>query len=104
GWQVIALPDQPYPTIIRDAQAAADGELFTDLSVAEWKALDAFEAPDYLLTRVDTTAGPAYIYAAPDDHGLTPAPWDLDDFREQQLPNYLDRCQRWRQHYNAQQQ
>nr|WP_269327908.1 gamma-glutamylcyclotransferase family protein [Kineosporia mesophila] len=103
GWQVIALPDQPYPTIITSAGGVADGQLFTDLSIAEWNALDAFEAPGYALNRVDTSSGPAYIYASPQDHGLTPAPWDVEAFRAEQLPNYLDRCRAWRQRYDAQQ-
>ncbi|GLY19390.1 gamma-glutamylcyclotransferase [Kineosporia rhizophila] len=103
GWQVIALPDQPYPTIITADGATATGQLFTDLTVAEWQTLDAFEAPTYALTRVETSAGPAYVYASPANHALTPGEWDVEAFGSEQLPNYLDRCRAWRQRYEAQQ-
>jgi len=104
GWQVTALPDQPYPSIIQAVDQVADGELLHDVDAAEWDALDCFEAPGYLLTRVTTSAGPAYVYAAAPDHGLTPQPWSLDRFRADELPNYLDRCRSWRQRYDARQQ
>jgi hypothetical protein len=100
GWRVNALPNDVYPTLIRDPHAQATGHLLTDLTTDERVTLDAFEHPTYQLTRLATTTGQtAWAYTAPDTHQADPTPWDLDTFATTHLPDYLTRCTTWRNHH-----
>jgi gamma-glutamylcyclotransferase (GGCT)/AIG2-like uncharacterized protein YtfP len=102
GWRVVSLPGRTYPGLARSPVATADGELLTDLGPTEWHTLDAFEADVYTLDRVDLVdGGHAWAYACADRADVFPAcPWQLDDFARDHLTGYLDRCARWRHHYN----
>lgn len=99
GWRVVRLPQRAYPGLVPD-QGEANGKVFTDLTDAEWTTLDAFEDPAYALTAVRVTPPLetdtlAYIWQG--QH--TNQPWATTDFNHDQLADYLDRCRKWRRHY-----
>lgn len=103
GWRVVALPDVVYPTLIRDGDGFAAGDLLIGLTPAEWQILDAFEASGYDLAPVRTRDGQAaYAYAEPDADTIAREPWDAQSFGAVHLTSYVERCTRWRQWYEAQ--
>src|ERR1700722_17971188 len=54
GWRVAALPGSVYPTLVT-AEAIAHGRLIADLTVHEWRIIDAFEDDNYDLRRLTLT-------------------------------------------------
>ncbi len=99
GWQVVRLPERVYPGLV-PGQGEANGKVFTDLTDTEWTTLDAFEDPAYTLTALRVllpleTDALAYVWRG--EH--VDQPWSSTDFGRDQLVDYLDRCHRWRRHY-----
>jgi gamma-glutamylcyclotransferase (GGCT)/AIG2-like uncharacterized protein YtfP len=102
GWRVVALPDVVYPTLIRDGDGFAAGDLLIGLTPAEWQTLDTFEASGYDLAPVRTRDGQAaYTYAEPAADTNGRQPWDAQHFGTAHLTAYVERCARWRQWYEA---
>lgn len=97
GWRIAALRDRPFPVLV-PAEGVASGILVTGLTSAEWRILDAFEAPSYELRVLDLDIGRGWTYVAgPEadaEWGILPDDWSRDAF---DLPSYLRRCAAWRQ-------
>lgn len=99
GWRIVRLPHRVYPGLV-PGQGEANGKVFTDLTDAEWTTLDAFEDPAYTLAAVRVlppaeTDSLAYIWR--NEH--VDQAWSTIDFGRNELADYLDRCRRWRRHY-----
>jgi gamma-glutamylcyclotransferase (GGCT)/AIG2-like uncharacterized protein YtfP len=97
GWRVAALRDRPFPVLV-PAEGAAAGVLLSGLTSAEWRVLDAFEAPSYELRKINLDVGHGWTYVAgaeaDADWGILQDDWVRDAF---DLPPYLRRCTEWRQ-------
>ncbi len=99
GWRVVRLPQRVYPGLV-PGQGEASGKVLTDLTDAEWTTLDAFEDPAYTLAAVRVQPSPepealAYIWQG--EH--VDQPWSTANFGRDELADYLDRCRKWRRHY-----
>ncbi|TQM79243.1 gamma-glutamyl AIG2-like cyclotransferase [Saccharothrix saharensis] len=97
GWRIAALRNRPFPVLVPGAGVAA-GVLLTDLTSAEWRIVDAFEARSYELRRLDLDIGRGWAYVAgaqaDADWGVLAHDWVRDAF---DLTPYLRRCSEWRQ-------
>jgi gamma-glutamylcyclotransferase (GGCT)/AIG2-like uncharacterized protein YtfP len=95
GWRAAALRERPFPGLV-SAEGAVDGIVLTDLTGAERELLDAFEGPMYArreLTLDDGTTAVAYVCV--DELLVLADDWDIERFRRDDLPAYLERCARW---------
>jgi gamma-glutamylcyclotransferase (GGCT)/AIG2-like uncharacterized protein YtfP len=100
GWRAAQLPERPYPGLVADSSAEAPGRVYKDLTEREWATLDAFEDPAYLLTALDLDNGRRGLaYVWPDDP--LPGTWTVDSLDPAGIRAYLDRCQAWRDRYDA---
>jgi gamma-glutamylcyclotransferase (GGCT)/AIG2-like uncharacterized protein YtfP len=95
GWRAAALRDRPFPGLV-PADGVVRGFVLTDLTDAERDLFDAFEGTAYErrpLELTDGTTAAAYVWrdqlCALADH------WDVERFRRDDLPAYLDRCAGW---------
>lgn len=101
GWRVAALRDRVYPALVRGSEAAT-GLLLRGLSNANWKLLDAFEDEIYNLQQLElNSAGRGWCYVYEGDAIALPDNWNADEFQEQHLSSYVDRCRRWRATYEG---
>jgi gamma-glutamylcyclotransferase (GGCT)/AIG2-like uncharacterized protein YtfP len=101
GWRVAALPGSVYPTLVT-AEAIAHGRLIADLTVQEWRIIDAFEDDSYDLRRLTLTDGQyGWAYVSRDNANVSPEDWDSDQFERRDLVNYLKHCAAWRQSYKT---
>ena len=92
------ISTQIFPAIIADAQGAVDGILYYDIDDRSLQQLDRFESLVYERreVRVQTAdavgmAASAYILAPHHQHLLSAEPWDLEQFQQQHLQDYLSR-------------
>jgi len=100
GWRVTALPGRVYPGLI-PAQSTANGYLLTRLTPEEWRVLDKFEDPVYDLKRLDLTDGRhGWAYVCNPGAEVGEDDWSPEEFQQQHLPAYIDRCTAWRQRYD----
>ena len=101
GWRVAALPGCVYPTLVA-AEAIAHGRLIADLTVHEWRIIDAFEDDVCDLRRLTLTDGRyGWAYVSGDNTNASPEDWNADQFERRDLVNYLKQCAAWRQSYKA---
>jgi len=101
GWRVAALPGRVYPALVA-GEAIAKGQLITDLTLSEWRLLDAFEDDIYELRRLTLTDGRhGWTYICADHTHAAPHDWDLDTFERNHLTDYLKRCAAWRHRYET---
>jgi gamma-glutamylcyclotransferase (GGCT)/AIG2-like uncharacterized protein YtfP len=103
GWRVTALPGRVYPGLVQ-GDTTARGYLLAGLTSDEWQVLDAFEDPVYELKNVDLDDGRhGWTYACNPDAEVEQAGWSAEQFEQQHLPAYIERCTAWRQRYKARQ-
>jgi gamma-glutamylcyclotransferase (GGCT)/AIG2-like uncharacterized protein YtfP len=95
GWRVASLRHRPYPGLVAQVGAQADGAVLTDLTDAEWQVLDEYEGPQYerrAVGQLDGVAGRSlvlhtYVWL---ESGLVEAlDWDRADFGRRLLPEYV---------------
>jgi gamma-glutamylcyclotransferase (GGCT)/AIG2-like uncharacterized protein YtfP len=104
GWRVAALPERVYPGLV-PGQGTAQGYLITGLTAGEWRVLDAFEDTVYELLRLDLIDGRhGWTYVCSPDAAVLPDDWSIEDFNDQHLPAYVERCAAWRQRYEREEQ
>jgi gamma-glutamylcyclotransferase (GGCT)/AIG2-like uncharacterized protein YtfP len=95
GWRAAALRARPFPGLV-PADGAVRGLLLTDLSATERDVLDAFEGPMYERRELTLDDGAtAVAYVCVDELLVLPGDWDVERFRRDDLPAYLERCARW---------
>jgi gamma-glutamylcyclotransferase (GGCT)/AIG2-like uncharacterized protein YtfP len=103
GWRVAALPGRVYPGLV-EGDTTASGYLLTGLTRQEWQILDAFEDPVYELKKLDLIDGRhGWTYACNPGADIEQADWNAEQFEQQHLPAYIERCTAWRQRYEDQQ-
>jgi gamma-glutamylcyclotransferase (GGCT)/AIG2-like uncharacterized protein YtfP len=104
GWRVAPLPERVYPGLVPD-ETTAHGYLLTGLTPEEWRVLDAFEDPVYGLKRLDLVDGRhGWAYVCNPEATVEPGTWSAEEFEQQHLPAYVERCAAWRQrHEDAEQ-
>ena len=102
GWRVVALPNQVYPTLVRDDASTASGHLMLDLTPTDWRTLDAFENDAYDLARVHPAhvADHAYAFVSADPSHYGGGAWHVEHFVRDALKAYLVRCAAWRRRYD----
>jgi gamma-glutamylcyclotransferase (GGCT)/AIG2-like uncharacterized protein YtfP len=104
GWRITALPGRVYPGLV-PGQGTASGYLITGLAAEEWRLLDAFEDPVYNLQRLDLVDGRhGWTYVCNPDAEVLPHDWSIEDFTNQHLPAYIERCAAWRQRHERRDQ
>ncbi|QKV98017.1 gamma-glutamylcyclotransferase [Streptomyces sp. NA02950] len=92
GWRAAALEGRVYPGLVPAPDATAPGLLLTDLSLTEWKILDAFEDDEYKLCQIPLASGAhgwAYIWR---EGEVRPETWNADDFAARHLPEFTALC------------
>jgi hypothetical protein len=102
GWRVAALAGRSYPGLVRAPGASATGVLVTGLTPAEWQLIDRYEDEDYgleQLTLTDKRGALTYVWR--DESAAAARDWSAPDFAEQHLPEFVVRCQAWRDRYDA---
>lgn len=103
GWRVAALRDHVYPALV-PADANAAGQLVTDLSLAEWHVLDAFEDDLYDLARLTLDDGHhGWASVSDANAAVLSEDWNAAEFANRELGSYLERCRRWRRWFEQQQ-
>jgi len=104
GYRRRLLRDRSYPGVLPDSQASTEGVLLDGLSAEELAVLDRFEGEPYerrvASLRLAPVAAPqaAFVYVVRDDFAalMTDVPWDLDRFRAESLPGFLEQCRAFR--------
>jgi hypothetical protein len=86
GWRRVPVAAKPFPCLVRDRDAAADGVLVRGLGQDARRRLEDYEGPDYRLLRVAVTVGRRQIAAAtfvPNGRRIRPRPgvWDLGEWQ-----------------------
>jgi gamma-glutamylcyclotransferase (GGCT)/AIG2-like uncharacterized protein YtfP len=95
GWRAAALRGRTYPGLVAGDGVVA-GVVLTDLTEDERATLDAFEGPAYALTPVELDDGaPAVAYAWLDAAEVLAEAWDVERFRRDDLPAFLEMCAAW---------
>ncbi|WP_432589538.1 gamma-glutamylcyclotransferase family protein [Streptomyces sp. HD1123-B1] len=92
GWRAAALEGRVYPGLVPAPGATAPGLLLTDLSLTEWKILDAFEDDEYEPGRIALTSGAqgwAYLWREGD---VRPETWHAADFAARHLTEFTALC------------
>jgi gamma-glutamylcyclotransferase (GGCT)/AIG2-like uncharacterized protein YtfP len=101
GWRVARLPERVYPGLV-PAEGIASGYLLTGMTPEEWKVIDAFEDPVYELKRVELVDGRiGWTYACNPGAKVDEGDWSAEEFQEQELPTYVERCAAWRRRHEA---
>lgn len=101
GWRVARLSGRIYPAMVA-AEAMVRGSLITGLSGAEWRVIDAFEDDFYELRQLDLTDGrPAWAYVCASHVNVSADDWDVDQFDQDHLVDYLKQCATWRRAYKV---
>jgi gamma-glutamylcyclotransferase (GGCT)/AIG2-like uncharacterized protein YtfP len=101
---VAALPERVYPGLVA-GDATASGYLITGLTAEEWRILDAFEDPVYDLLRLDLVDGRhGWAYVCNSEAEVLGEDWSIEDFTNQHLSAYVQRCAAWRQRHERQEQ
>jgi hypothetical protein len=103
GWRAAPVRGRVFPTLVPDSASLAPGLLITDLTAAEWRTVDAYEAPTYDLVRLELDRerhGWSYVHPRHPDRSVawTPLPeqWSRSEFRRAHLSRYLEQCEVWR--------
>jgi hypothetical protein len=105
GWRVAPLLGRAFPTLVPDSTTYAPGLLITDLTPAEWRIVDAYEAPTYDLVRIELDHerhGWSYVHPRrpgtplPADWEPLPRQWNRSEFKRAHLAHYLEQCTAWR--------
>ncbi|MFL6137611.1 MAG: gamma-glutamylcyclotransferase family protein [Frankiaceae bacterium] len=95
GWRAAALRGHPFPGLV-PADGEARGFVLTDLADGELDLLDAFEGPAYERQPLELTDGTAVVgYVWLDEPRALADDWDVERFRSDELPAYLERCAAW---------
>lgn len=85
GWRAARLRDLPYPGLVRDPDARAQGAL-VEVDADELSRLDRFEGPMYERIRVTVHAHRevpgVHVWRLRPEHQdlVTPRNWDLEEF------------------------
>lgn len=99
GWRVAVLPEHVYPGLVV-GDGVAHGYLLNGLDPDEWRLLDAFEGPMYVLSRLDLVGGGhGCAYVCRPDVRAGSDDWSAEDFRVRHLSAYAERCAAWRESY-----
>ncbi|MFJ2744400.1 gamma-glutamylcyclotransferase family protein [Streptomyces sp. NPDC087440] len=91
GWRAAALEHRAYPGLVASPGSTTRGVLLADLTVAEWRLLDAYEGAEYDLRRIALEGGTPYgwTYVWSGTAGVLPATWDAEAFHTHQLDTFL---------------
>lgn len=101
GWRVARLPGHVYPAMVA-AEAVVRGCLITDLSGSEWRIIDAFEDDIYELRQLSLTDGRhVWAYVCENHPDVSVDDWDVNQFDQDHLVNYLKQCADWRKEYKV---
>jgi gamma-glutamylcyclotransferase (GGCT)/AIG2-like uncharacterized protein YtfP len=99
GYARYCIAGRAYPGVRSESAAVTDGMLYSEVDVAALRRLDDFEDDFYrretLLVIPDSgVAVEAEVYVIPPEryHLLIHRPWDLGEFRQTALPEFLVRC------------
>lgn len=99
GYARFEVAGAAYPAMIAASEdATLDGVLYTNVTPALWRVLDAYEGTLYRRIEVtvrtpdgaDAVAG-TYVIAPGEEHRLTAAPWVPSTFAARDLADYLAR-------------
>jgi gamma-glutamylcyclotransferase (GGCT)/AIG2-like uncharacterized protein YtfP len=95
GWRRAALRERPFPGLVPGA-GSVDGIVLTDLTARERDLLDAFEGPMYERRDIALTDGTtALAYVCVDELLVLGDDWDVERFRRDDLPAFLEMCAAW---------
>lgn len=97
GWRAVAIPDVKYPALI-PGSGVVRGRVLLDLRPDEWQVIDAYEAAIYELRPLAVTpeGSTSVAYVCLTGEGLTHVDWDRERFADEELPDFVDFCVRWR--------
>ncbi|MGW8377418.1 gamma-glutamylcyclotransferase family protein [Streptomyces sp. ODS28] len=89
GWRAAALRGRPYPGLVPAEPGLVRGRVLTGLSGDEWRRLDDFEGPEYVVQELALKGGGtalAYVWAMGD---VLPQDWDPDEFEARHMHLYV---------------
>lgn len=99
GWVCQRLRDRPFPGLVRQSNTSTVGMLLLDVSLLEWRLIDAFEGPLYSLVPLGPPLTETSTFALGDIGLATDEVWLPSAFASSGLESYRERVRDWRQEF-----